>query len=65
MPERVLLRCPHCESKLQVRYRLVGSTCTCPKCQGQVKVRIPVPSDADIALVGFNEPAPALDQPLM
>jgi len=52
MPEGVLFRCPHCESKLRAPYRLVGTQRTCPKCTGQVVVRIPLPSDADVVLVG-------------
>lgn len=55
MTDRISLRCPQCSVKLKASYRLVGSTCKCPKCRFAVVVRIPIPSDADIHLVGEAE----------
>src|SRR5439155_9605251 len=52
MPDRVNFRCPHCRAKLRAAFRLLGSACPCPKCKGEIVVRVTVPSDADIVLVG-------------
>ena len=58
MTDRVLFRCPHCNAKIQAPYRLLGNTRNCPKCQGQILVQVPAPSDADIRLVGLGDETP-------
>jgi hypothetical protein len=52
MPDRVSFHCPHCDAKLHAPFQLVGSARTCPKCKGEVVVRVAAPSDADIVIVG-------------
>jgi len=51
MSDGIRFRCTHCNAKLRASIRLVGQIGTCPKCRGQVIVKLPVPSDADIVLV--------------
>jgi hypothetical protein len=48
--DRLTLQCPQCQARLRASRQLVGRECPCPRCRTRVLVRLPVPSDADIAL---------------
>lgn len=60
--ESISLRCPQCKARLKASRQLVGKVCPCPQCRTRVVVQVPIPSDAEIALVGEDEerrqPAP-------
>jgi DNA-directed RNA polymerase subunit RPC12/RpoP len=49
--DRIILRCPKCQAKLKTSRQQLGQRGTCPRCRERVIVQVPLPSDADIALV--------------
>lgn len=51
---RISLRCPGCNAKLRAPLALAGRTCTCPGCKTRVVVRVPAPTDSDVALVPLD-----------
>ena len=62
MKDCLSLRCPSCNAKLRAPRTLLGRCCPCPRCKWRVLVRLPIPSDADIALV-LDEFPPAGPNP--
>jgi hypothetical protein len=50
--ETISLRCPQCSARLRAPRQLLGRICPCPRCRHEIVVRVPVPSDSDVALVG-------------
>jgi hypothetical protein len=54
-PAQVSLRCPSCQARLRASRQLIGRSCPCPRCRHPILVRMPIPSDSDIALVELQE----------
>jgi hypothetical protein len=48
---QVSMRCPSCRARLKASRQLIGKNCPCPRCRHPINVRVPIPSDSDIALV--------------
>jgi hypothetical protein len=59
MLEALRLHCPKCRAKLRAQRHLVGQLCPCPRCGANICVQLPVPipSDADVALLYPDEAA--------
>jgi DNA-directed RNA polymerase subunit RPC12/RpoP len=52
--DRISLRCPNCQAKLRTSRRQIGQRRACPRCRHRLVVQPPIPSDADVALVGHE-----------
>ena len=49
--DRLSLQCLDCGAKIRAARELLGRVCPCPRCRQPIAVRVPLPSDGDIALV--------------
>lgn len=54
---RMNIRCPHCQKSLNVKPSMAGKTATCPNCDGNFQIQVPLaePDLPDIVVSGPRE----------